>query len=114
MQFTTTALITATATAGLSAAVPAPLEERYTAGACGIHVTQWQKNENGVGAAYQFDVDIKDALSNTVGGTPNGSPLSIADLSSASLSSQLPFQLIISVGAVDTDPVQFKYGGQAW
>ncbi|KAK7753698.1 hypothetical protein SLS62_004321 [Diatrype stigma] len=118
MQFTITALTAAAAMtmtmAGLSAAAPATLEERFASGACGIHVNQWQKNENGVGGQYQFEVVIRDALSNIVGGTSKGDRLSIADLSSASLPSALPYQLVISVGAVDSDPVQFSYAGQTW
>ncbi|KAI0101021.1 hypothetical protein GGR51DRAFT_575141 [Nemania sp. FL0031] len=107
MQFTIATL--ATALIGLSAASPVTSNERrYVSGACGIHVTQWQKNENGVGAAYQYDVIIKDAIGESVGGA---SRLAIGDFQASTVFSQLPYGLVITSGAVDSDPVGFAYAG---
>ncbi|KAJ8127567.1 hypothetical protein O1611_g6067 [Lasiodiplodia mahajangana] len=107
MQFTFA--IIAAALAGLSVASPvASNERRYVPGACGVHVTQWQKNENGVGGAYQYDVNIKDAVGASVGGA---SRLAIGDYQSSTVFSQLPYGLVITSGAVDSDPVSFAYAG---
>ncbi|XXG99308.1 hypothetical protein Hte_005645 [Hypoxylon texense] len=108
MQFTTALL--AAALAGLSLAVPAA-EKRYVAGQCGIHVTQYQKNEGGVGSEYQFTVQIKDAVGAILGGV-NGQ--AVADHSTFSIDSELPATLDLTAGAVDSDPVTFGYNGQAF
>ncbi|KAI2629217.1 hypothetical protein GGS26DRAFT_591886 [Hypomontagnella submonticulosa] len=108
MQFKT-AFIAATL-AGLTFAVPTT-EKRYSGGQCGIHVTQYQKNENGVGSAYQFTVQIKDAIGDIIGGVDRQA---IADRSSFGISSQLPAVLIVTAGSVDSDPVSFAYNGQSW
>ncbi|KAJ2978490.1 hypothetical protein NUW58_g7476 [Xylaria curta] len=101
-------VIIATTLAGLSAASPAVLDTRYVPGSCGVHVTQWQKNENGVGADYQFDVYIKDAIGTQIGGA---SRLAIPTYVTKDVSSDLPNPLRITAGAVDGDPVQFEYNG---
>ncbi|KAI1123375.1 hypothetical protein F5Y10DRAFT_251978 [Nemania abortiva] len=81
----------------------------FVPGVCSIHVTQWQKNENGVGGAYQFDVRVMDAVGAIVGGTNR---LTIEDFKSADVTtSGLPYTIVITVGAVDSDPVQFAYAG---
>ncbi|KAI0448888.1 hypothetical protein F5B21DRAFT_79788 [Xylaria acuta] len=111
MQFTIA--IIATALAGLSAASPVASpatsnSRRFVPGQCGVHVTQWQKNENGVGADYQYDVTIVDAVGQGVGGAVR---LSVPDYQSGDVYSQLPYTLVITSGAVDSDPVQFAYAG---
>ena len=114
MQFTTTLITMTAAFIGLSAAAPAPaaaLEERFVPGQCGVHVTQFQKNQNGVGADYKFEVIIKDAVGAIIGGD---SGLVIPDFGSAPVSNEvggLPNQLVLTVGSVDADPVQFSYNG---
>ncbi|KAI8961303.1 hypothetical protein F5Y11DRAFT_326528 [Daldinia sp. FL1419] len=105
MQFST--ILSIAAFVGLSIAAPAH-EKRYIAGRCGIHVIQYQKNEHGVGANYRFDIRIVDAGGNTVG-LDNGHD--IPNFSSAAISSELPYQLIVTTGSVDNDPVQFSYAG---
>ncbi|KAI1373991.1 hypothetical protein F4677DRAFT_427844 [Hypoxylon crocopeplum] len=108
MQFTTAFIITAIA--GLSLAAPV-IEERYVGGACGIHVTQYQKNELGIGSEYEFDVQIKDAVGAILGGTNHQA---VADRSSAYITSELPYGLILTTGSVDSDPITFAYAGQTW
>ncbi|RYP81686.1 hypothetical protein DL769_001918 [Monosporascus sp. CRB-8-3] len=105
MQFSIT-FITA-AIAGLSTAAPT-LEERYVPGACGIHVTQYQKNQGGVGSEYKFTVTIKDAVDDIIGGIRDQA---IADFQSTTVFSELPHSLVITVGSVDDDPVRFAYAG---
>ncbi|KAI0121951.1 hypothetical protein F4814DRAFT_445902 [Daldinia grandis] len=105
MQFST--ILSIAAFAGLSIAAPAQ-EKRYIGGQCGVHVVQYQKNENGVGADYKFDIRIVDAGSTTIG-LDNGH--TIPDFQSASISSELPYQLIVTVGSADADAVQFAYAG---
>ncbi|KAH8157824.1 hypothetical protein CIB48_g10430 [Xylaria polymorpha] len=95
--------------AGFSYGSPASVSKRaFAPGACGIHVTQWQKNENKVGGAYLFDVIIKDAIGAIVGGQNS---LAIGDFNSGSVPSELPYVVVISTGSVDSDPVQFAYAG---
>ena len=111
MKFTTAFI--AAALAGLSTASPtAPAaEKRYVGGQCGIHVVQYQKNENGVGGQYQFDVQIKDGVGAILGGVRGKA---VADRSSIGITSQLPKVLILTAGSVDSDPVSFAYNGQTW
>lgn len=87
------------------------LKPRFVSGQCGIHVVQWQKNENGVGGDYQYDVRIYDAIQAEIGGTNR---LDIPDLQTASVDSQLPNTVDISSGEIDDDPVVFAYAGQSW
>ncbi|KAI0188868.1 hypothetical protein F4808DRAFT_48384 [Astrocystis sublimbata] len=111
MQFSIALL--AAALAGLSSASPTPADitRRFVSGNCGLHVTQWQKHEHGVDSQYEFDVILKDAIGATVGGA---SRMPIADYSSASISSDLPDNLEIRIGSVDSDSVSFAYAGQAF
>ncbi|KAH8165071.1 hypothetical protein CIB48_g3210 [Xylaria polymorpha] len=111
MQFTIAMI--AGALAGLAAASPVASPgnsnlRRYVPGACGIHVTQWQKNENGVGGDYQYDIQIFDAVGEGIGGA---SRLDVADYQSGGVYSQLPYTLVVTSGAVDSDPVGFAYAG---
>ena len=88
-----------------------------------MHVIQYQKNEksgpNAGGTEYLFDVTLKDAdgspinLYNCNGcGTtarfvgPNGAPQKIE--------SDLPFDVVLTAGAVDGDAVLFNYDDQSW
>ncbi|TRX98102.1 hypothetical protein FHL15_000747 [Xylaria flabelliformis] len=97
------------ALAGFSYGSPTSVSNRrFVSGGCNVHVTQWQKNENGVGGAYQFDVRVTDAIGAIIGGANR---LTIGDFTSADVASQLPYLVVISAGAVDEDPVQFAYAG---
>ncbi|KAI0526191.1 hypothetical protein F5B22DRAFT_641336 [Xylaria bambusicola] len=80
----------------------------FTPGRCNLHVTQWYKNKNEVGNAYQFDVCITDTNGTTVGRVIR---LPIEDFQSSAITSELPYTVIIGTGVVDTDPVQFAYAG---
>ncbi len=96
--------------AGFSYGSPTSVSnQRFVSGGCNVHVTQWQKNENGVGGAYQFDVRITDAIGAIIGGANR---LTIEDFKSADVASDLPYFVVISAGAVDGDPVQFAYAGR--
>ncbi|KAI1082626.1 hypothetical protein F5B20DRAFT_578296 [Whalleya microplaca] len=109
-MYFTTAFVTAIATAGLALGAPA-LEERFTSGQCGLHVTQYQKNEDGNGGQYSFTVQVKDAIGAIIGGVDH---VAVADYSSLSIASQLPSVVVLSAGAADSDPVTFAYNGQTF
>lgn len=115
MKFTTALIAMAIAT--LTPTLAAPTAEanqpakRYVSGWCGLHITQHQKNENGVGGDYTFDVRIKDSIQAEIGGT-NG--LAIPSLQTRSLASELPYTLDITAGSLDVDPITFGYAGQRW
>lgn len=110
MYFSTTTF-TLAALFGLSHAAPSPSpdDNDYIPGNCGVHVTQWQKNENGVEGDYQFDFKIADGGGNTAG---QRTGVAIPDYQSTSVPSFLPYLLTVGVGAVDSDPLQFAYAGQ--
>ncbi|KAI6085697.1 hypothetical protein F4821DRAFT_260609 [Hypoxylon rubiginosum] len=112
MQFTTAFI--AAAIADFSFAMPTT-EKRFVSGQCGIHVTQFQKNENGVGSEYQFTVQIKDAVGDGIGGVKGQA---IADRTSFDIlpgpSNELPAKLTLTAGSVDSDPITFAYNGQSW
>lgn len=105
MQFSTAFALAAFS--GFSIAALA-LKDRYIKGQCGVHVTQYQKNENGVGADYKFDVRILDAGGNTIGLDIGHA---IPNFQSAAIASALDYLLIVTAGSVDQDPVQFAYAG---
>ncbi|KAI0425680.1 hypothetical protein F5Y09DRAFT_346454 [Xylaria sp. FL1042] len=65
-------------------------------------------NEDGAGSAYQFDVRVVDAVGAIIGGV---SKLAVQDFKSADVTSDLPNTVVVSVGAVDDDPVEFAYAG---
>ncbi|KAI0438473.1 hypothetical protein F4803DRAFT_97989 [Xylaria telfairii] len=96
------------ALAGFSYGSPTAASKRYVSGSCSMHVTQWQKNENGVGGSYEFDIVIKDAIGAIIGGVNR---LAIENFSSEGVTSELPYVLVVSTGGVDSDPVQFAYAG---
>ena len=117
MKLTTAviALIATALTPSLAAPTPNPstktLTKRFVPGACGLHVTQHQKNEFGVGGDYQFDITIKDAAQAQIGGT---SGLAIPDGQTRSVASELPATLDIGAGSVDQDAIRFAYAGHSW
>ena len=90
----------------------------YLPGNCGVHVTQYQKNEgpaaaDGAGGTsnYRFDITIKDDDQVDVGqkllvDAPGGAGVGVT--------SGLPWVLIVTAGNVDSDPVHFSYGGESW
>lgn len=90
----------------------------YLPGYCGVHVTQYQKNEGpaaangGVGTSnYRFDITIFDEIQVQVGqvllaNAPGGVGVGVT--------SALPWVLIVTALNVDEDPVRFAYAGSAW
>ena len=92
------------------------LAKRYAPGWCGVHVTQYQKNEGpsnspSGNSEYRLDVTLKDALQDVVGGV---NLLSLAGGTFSGIDSQLPNVFEVEVGANDGEPVRFQYAGQAW
>lgn len=81
----------------------------YAPGNCGIHVTQYQKNEGNENPLpyYQLQVTIKDAANTQIGFATKQmvNPAMI-------IHSKLPYQVYVSVGTVDTDVVCFWYSDQ--
>ncbi|KAL8638207.1 MAG: hypothetical protein Q9228_004615, partial [Teloschistes exilis] len=96
----------------LASARPAdPLAPRFVGGSCAFHITQHQKNEKGVGVDYQYDLRIFDSIQDQIGGV-NG--LTIPDVQTRSVNSQLPATIDITSGITDADPITFSYAGQHW
>lgn len=90
----------------------------YAPGWCGVHVTQYQKNEGPVNAKrdttadYRFDVFIYDSAGTLVG---EADLLDIPSGSSASvIGSVLPQAFSITAPNVDGDAVYMTYGDQNW
>lgn len=85
----------------------------FTPGWCGVHVTQYQKNEGdeNLSGEYESTITITDAGGSKVGEAnkePNGEPVIVVD-------SSLPNRLLVDAsGKVDSDPVQFWYADQYW
>lgn len=85
----------------------------YVPGMCGVHVVQYQKNEPRVNPNpdYKFDITIYDNDHYQIGevlfvDAPNAVGVNV--------DSQLPDVLIVTAGAVDSDPVSFAYAGNIW
>ena len=87
---------------------------------CGVHVVQYQKNQgpvalNGAGAGqnsdYRLSITVKNHTRQAVGqvilqDAPTGVGIDVA--------SALRYKLIVAAGALDLDPVFFKYAAQSW
>lgn len=84
----------------------------FASGWCTMHVVQYQRNENGIGADYQFDVLIYDANKTPIGQIqkqavdPNTKTLNV--------NSNLPYVMVLTASGGDGDAVLFAYGGQNW
>ncbi|GJN77347.1 hypothetical protein PLIIFM63780_000837 [Purpureocillium lilacinum] len=96
---------------GISLLDPAFGSPGFKSGWCTAHVSQYQKNEYGVGERYAFDVIIYDAGGAQIGHAQKAAVDSTGHLS---LTSKLPYTLDITVDDVDSSPVQFAYAGQLW
>lgn len=95
----------------------------FAPGWCGMHVTQYQKNEdsgpNANSPDYLIDVSIFDA---------NQNPIQIHDCNDCGTTARtialngaanvfktdLPVDMIVTLGAVDDDAILFNYGDQSW
>ena len=96
-----------------------PAHGTYTPGWCGIHVYQYQKNEdsgpNKGGPDYMLNVTVYDGAGNDIMvGTPNSAVFVALNGQAQNVLTQLPAFVTFTVGAVDDDPVWFGYNGQSW
>lgn len=85
----------------------------YISGSCGVHLTQYQKNEpksNPTGD-YKLDITIKDNAG-TIIGTNIGAVAKNGV--GVDVTSSLPLVLVVTAQKVDDDAVLFKYGDQSW
>lgn len=109
MHFTTTTAIITAALALTASAAPS-MEKRYAHGYCGVHITQFQKNEGGGDTSeYRLSVELYDSNKAPLNGI-NAAP--VADGASLDLDSPLPAVFITTVGHVDSDTLAFAYNGQ--
>ena len=84
----------------------------YQGGWCTFHITQFQRNEDGVGPNYDFSVILYDAAGKIVG---QEDKVAIDPTTKAlAMDSNLPLVLVISATGGDFDPVSFSYGSQQW
>ncbi len=85
---------------------------KYAPGWCGLHIIQYQKPDPSKDS-YKVDVVMKDkngmVIGNTLGAVDASNPVSIAGFGG-----QLPQQLVVTTGAIDSDPIKFAYGEQSW
>lgn len=84
----------------------------YTGGQCTAHVVQYQKNEDGVGAQYEFDYELYDNDHKVIASVSRAvvDPVTRQTV----VRSALPFGVTITAGAVDSDPVSFNYNQDIW
>ncbi|KAF2105788.1 hypothetical protein BDV96DRAFT_591868 [Lophiotrema nucula] len=85
----------------------------YAPGWCGVHVTQYQKNEEDVNPNpnYRLDITIFDSQGETIGGVQFAdAPTDV----NVNVDSKLPYVLLVKTGAVDDDAVLFAYADQSW
>ncbi|KAL8691243.1 MAG: hypothetical protein Q9218_003483 [Villophora microphyllina] len=84
----------------------------YTPGWCGVHVTQYQKqNPNDPSSHYHLDVTIYDAAQKEIGKVTNQDA---PGAQGVDVTSALPYVLIVTAQNVDADAVLFKYTDQSW
>lgn len=85
---------------------------KYKPGWCGLHITHYQKPDPSKDP-YSINVVLEDAdsmiIGNTLGTVESRNPIVVPGFGG-----QLPVQLIVTMGNVDKDPVQFAYGDQNW
>ncbi|KAF2727549.1 hypothetical protein EJ04DRAFT_517195 [Polyplosphaeria fusca] len=77
-----------------------------------MHVVQYQRNEYGVGNEYAFDVVIFDNAKKQIGKVQKVAVDS--STKALSVSSELPYMVVVVADGNDEAPVKFSYGGQAW
>lgn len=90
----------------------------YAPGWCGVHVTQYQKNEgpnasngNGGTSDYRLDVEIFDSNQFSIDKvTTQDAPAGQA----VNVQGKLPGPLSVTAQNVDSDAVLFSYQGQNW
>ncbi len=84
----------------------------YVPGWCTMHIQQYQRNENGIGNDYAFDVIIYDSK-NTAIGQVSKAPID-ATTKELNVNSLLPAVLVITADGDDVAPVKFAYNGANW
>ena len=94
-------------------AVDTTLQKRYVSGSCGVHITQYQKNEcpGPSTAEYRLTITLKDGVGAVQGGVDQ---TPVADFTPLNVDSGLPAVFIATVGAVDSDPIKMAFNGQVW
>ena len=98
---------------GVEAGPSLPAGAGATHGWCTMHVTQWQRNENGIGDNYAFDAQIYDAAGYLLDQFARV-PID-ANTKSLSLNSRsLDLDVIITADGGDDDNVKFAYGAETW
>ena len=96
--------------------------DTFTGGWCGMHVTQYQKNEPGDCSTcnspdYILSVCIYDAnqvLLNQYPGEDGCGQFVALKGQPQAIDTALPNLMYVTVGAVDDDPLLFTYGNQDW
>jgi len=96
---------------GISNYVPVTAT-KFKPGWCTMHVVQWQRNEDGVGNDFAFDVLIFDDAKTQIGQAVKApiDPVTKA----LSVDSVLPNVVVVTANGDDAAPVQFAYGAQSW
>jgi hypothetical protein len=84
----------------------------YTKGWCTMYVVQNQRDEDGIGPEYEFDIVLYDAKKKIIGSMQHKTI--DAKTKSLSLTSHLPYTVEVIAKRGDNDPVVFKYSGQTW
>ena len=84
----------------------------YRPGWCVMHVTQFQRNENGIGDQFAFDVIMTDADTKAIGQIDKQpvDPMT----HSIGMDSNLPAVMIITADGGDDDPIKFAYNGESF
>ena len=89
-----------------------PAPGAYEKGWCTLHIVQYQKNQQGIGDQYAFDVVVYDNAKKTLA-TRQQAPVDAAT-KSLQVDSALPYGIILTAGETDADNVKFAYGAQEW
>ena len=90
----------------------APGGPPYAPGWCSMHIVQYQRDEDGVGGVYNFDVTLYDANDEEIGGVHN-TPVDGTTFK-LNVDSALPNVMVIYAPGPDSDPLTFSYGSQTW
>ncbi|EEH19274.2 hypothetical protein PABG_01593 [Paracoccidioides brasiliensis Pb03] len=87
----------------------------WRSGWCGLHITQYQKNQNQkgwkTGKDFEFDVKIFDAEQKEIGSAKREKANTGK---SFGIGSMLPYKLIVTAGKYDSSPIEFAYAGAHW
>ena len=86
---------------------------KYQPGWCTMHVTHYQKPDPSQDQ-YSFDISLFDGNGAPIGNREGAVAGSLSAKESIGLQGDLPWVLILDAGDVDSDPVSFRYEGQAW